>query len=262
MPLRLMAAVGRWIIDRWESMVFLAGAAVAVLRQGCRPMSWRRTVRREFSHQCHQLGIRALPFVVISGIIVGVGLVFQALYWLKLFGQSDIIGKFLVLVLVREIAPVAVGLIVTVRSVSVMTVELGSMQVEGQIRMLDAQGVDPFIYLVLPRVFALALSMFCLTIVFLGMALGAGFIAGNLVLDSNRTLFEFINPVLASMGLSEFVMIPIKTLAIGFAAALIACLSGFEASGTTRDILVVLPRGMVKVVIAMLGISAFVTLIM
>ena len=124
------------------------------------------------------------------------------------------------------------------------------------------EGVDPFIYLVLPRVFALALSMFCLTIVFLGVALGAGFIAGNLVLDSNRTLFEFINPVLASMGLSEFAMIPIKTLAIGFAAALIACLSGFEASGTTRDILVVLPRGMVKVVIAMLGISAFVTLVM
>ncbi|UCD79264.1 MAG: ABC transporter permease [Desulfobacterales bacterium] len=261
-PLRLMASVGRWTIDRWKSLIFLISAAVAVLWQGCRPTSWRRTVRREFFHHCHQMGTRALPFVVVSGVLVGVGLVFQALYWLNMFGQSDIIGKFLVLVLVREIAPVAVGLIAIVRSVSVMIVELGSMQAEGQIRMLDAQGVDPFIYIVLPRVLALALSVFFLTVFFLIVAFGAGFMAGNLLLDRNRTLFEFANRILADMGPIEFAMIPIKTLAIGYMAALIACLTGLEVTGSATDVSVVLPRGMVKAVIATLVVSVLITLIL
>jgi len=258
----VVAAVGRATIDGLQSLIFLLAAAAAAARQGFRPKTWRRTVRREFIYHCHQMGTRALPFVCISGITVGVGLVFQALYWLNLFGQSNFVGKFLVLVLVREIAPVAVGLIVIVRSVSAMMVELGTMQVNGQIRMLDAQGVDPFIFLILPRVFALALSTFCLTIIFLIVALGAGFLASNTLLDSNNTFFEYVNRVLTAMGPQEFAMIPLKTIAIGYMAALIGCLAGFEATGAGADVSVILPGGMVKAVLATLVISVLISLIL
>ena len=261
-PMGIAAVVGQWTIDRLKSLIFMLTAAVAVIHQGCRPMTWRRAIRREFIYQCHQMGTRALPFVSISGIFVGVGLVFQALYWLDMFGQSNFVGKFLVLVLVREIAPVAVGLIVIVRSVSVMMVELGTMQVNGQIRMLDAQGVDPLVFLILPRAFALALSSFCLTIVFLIVALAAGFMASNTLLDSNNTLFEYLNQVLAAMGPQEFAMIPLKTLAIGYTAALIGCLTGLEAGGSAADVPVILPRGMVTAVMATLVISVLITLIL
>ena len=258
----VVAAVGQWTIERWRSLIIMLYAAVAVGLRGCRPKSWRRSVRREFFYQFYQMGVRALPFVGISGIIVGVGLVFQALYWLDMFGQSDFVGKFLVLVLVREIAPVAVGLIVIVRSVSVMTVELGTMQVNGQIRMLDAQGIDPVIFLILPRVFALSICTFCLTIVFLIVAFGAGFLAGNVLLDTNRTFFEYLNQVLAAMGPQEFAIIPMKTLSIGYMSALIGCLAGFETTGSSADVSVILPAGMVKAVMATLVISVLITLIL
>jgi len=155
-----------------------------------------------------------------------------------------------------------VGLIVIIRSVSVMMVQLGTMQVNGQIRMLDAQGIDPLIFLVLPRVAASSLSAFCLTIVFLIVALGAGFLAGNALLDTNSTLFEYLNQVLAAMGPQEFAIIPMKTLSIGFMTALIGCLAGFEATGSSADVSEVLPGGMVKAVLATLVISVLITLIL
>lgn len=257
----VVAAVGHWTIVRWRLLINMLYAAVAVGLRGCRPKSWRRSVRREFFYQFYQMGVRALPFVGISGIIVGVGLVFQALYWLDMFGQSDFVGKFLVLVLVREIAPVAVGLIVIVRSVSVMTVELGTMQVNGQIRMLDAQGVDPVIFLILPRVFALALSAFCLTIIFLIVALGAGFMASNTLMASNNTLFEYLNQVLAAMGPQEFTIIPLKTLTIGYMAAIVGSMAGFEAAAASQ-VSAIMPRGMVTAVMATLVISVLTTMIL
>ena len=67
------------------------------------------------------------------------------------------------------------SLIVIGRSGTIILVELGTMKTEGQVHALDAQGIDPFLYLVLPRVMALSLSMFCLTITFVAVALVARF---------------------------------------------------------------------------------------
>ena len=112
---------------------------------------------------------------MLTGILVGLAIVFETLYWLKVFGKTESAGSLLVLVLVREIAPLVVAAIVIGRSISVFLLELGNMQADGQVRMLDAQGIDPFIYLVVPRVMAVTVCMFCLTIVFTVVTLGAGF---------------------------------------------------------------------------------------
>ncbi|MHC4230149.1 MAG: MlaE family ABC transporter permease, partial [Planctomycetota bacterium] len=131
-------------IGLWHWPVQFISDAVAVIWQSCRPITWRRSIRTEFMHQCYQVGARALPFILVSGIFVGFGIVAQALHWLKVFGSTALFGGFLSAVLVREIAPVLVGLIVIGRSGSTLLVELGTMKTEGQVDMLDAQGIDPF----------------------------------------------------------------------------------------------------------------------
>ena len=46
--------------------------------------------------------------------------------------------------------------------------------VAGRLRALDAQGLDPLLLLVLPRVLALSLSTFCLTMLFVTQACRVG----------------------------------------------------------------------------------------
>jgi phospholipid/cholesterol/gamma-HCH transport system permease protein len=167
---RLLASIGLWTIGLWQRPVQFISDAVAVIWQSCRPITWRRSIRTEFMRQCYQVGAQAIPVVLGSGVIVGFGIVAQSLHWLKVFGSTALFGGFLSTVLVREIAPVLVGLIVIGRSGSTLLVELGTMKTEGQVHMLDAQGIDPFLYLVVPRVLAFCVCMFSLTIAFVAVA--------------------------------------------------------------------------------------------
>jgi phospholipid/cholesterol/gamma-HCH transport system permease protein len=258
----LSVIIGQWAIDQVQGLIQFTSIAVSVIWQGLRPLTWRRTVRAEFVEQCYQIGLRALPFIMVAGCIVGLGMVYQAVHWLTVFGQTEFTGFILVLVLVREVAPLFVALILIGRSGSVILVELGNMHIGGQIRMLDAQGIDPFLFLVVPRVAAGVVCMFSLTILFIAVALGSGFLAGNALGSMGFTLYDFVFEILAEMGFAEFMTIPLKTFSIGFVVALIACTTGLSVSGSRSNLLAALPRGVTKSVLATLLISGTLTLLL
>jgi phospholipid/cholesterol/gamma-HCH transport system permease protein len=256
------ATTGQWTIHQVRGLIQLISIAVAVIWQGLQPLTWRRTVRAEFFQQCYLVGLRALPFILITGSLVGLGMVYQAIYWLGVFGQTKFTGPILVLVLVREVAPLFVALTVIGRSGSVILVELGNMQIDGQVRMLDAQGIDPFLFLIVPRVAAVAVSMFSLTIAFIMFALVSGFLAGNALGSLDVTLQEFVFRILSEMGLAEFATIPLKSFFIGFVVALIACTTGLSVNRSRSDLLAALSRGVTKSVLAALLISGLLTLLL
>jgi len=262
MPRRLLATIGLWaiVVLHWPAL-FLS-EAVAVIWQSCRPITWRRSIRNEFMRQCYQVGARALPFILVSGIFVGFGIVAQSLHWLKVFGSTALFGGFMSAVLVREIAPVLVGLIMIGRSGSTLLVELGTMKTEGQVDMLDAQGIDPFLYLVVPRVLAFCVSMFSLTTAFVAVALLAGFASGTLTGMLQFTFFDFINRAIGSMGWQTYLLFTLKTVAIGFVVALISCKTALSLSGVSADVLDIMPRGFAKSALATLIISIALTIIL
>ena len=256
------ASVGQRAIDQVRGLIQFTGIAVAVFRQSLRPLTWRRTVRAELFEQCHQVGIHALPFILITGSLVGFGIVYQAIYWLDLFGQTEYTAPILVTVLVREVAPLFVALIVIGRSGAVILVELGNMRIDGQVRMLDAQGIDPFLFLIVPRVVAVSASMFSLTIAFITVALVSGFLAGNALGSMDFTLYDFVFRILSDMGPADFATIPLKTFTIGFVVSLIACTIGLSVSGSRSDLLAELPRYVTKSALAALLISILLTLLL
>jgi len=256
------ATTGQWTIHQVRGLIQLISIAVAVIWQGLQPLTWRRTVRAEFFQQCYLVGLRALPFILITGSLVGLGMVYQAIYWLGVFGQTKFTGPILVLVLVREVAPLFVALTVIGRSGSVILVELGNMQIDGQVRMLDAQGIDPFLFLIVPRVAAVSVSMFSLTVAFIMFALVSGFLAGNALGSLDVTLQEFVFRILSEMGLVEFATIPLKTFFIGFVVALIACTTGLSVTRSRSDLQAALSRGVTKSVLAALLISGLLTLLL
>jgi phospholipid/cholesterol/gamma-HCH transport system permease protein len=261
-PGGLAATIGQWAIGQVRGLIQFTSLAAAVIRQSIRPLTWRRTVRAEFFEQCHQIGVRALPYILIAGSVVGLGMVFQAIYWLGVFGQTEYTAPILVLLLVREVAPLFVALTVIGRSGSVMLVELANMQIDGQVRMLDAQGIDPFLYLIVPRTAAVCVCMFSLTVAFIVVALGSGFMAGNALGSMEFTLHEFVFGILAEMGLAEFAMIPLKAFLVGFVVALIAGTTGLSVTGSKSELVAALPRGMIKSVLATLLISGALTLLL
>ena len=131
--------------------------------------------------QVYFTGAKALPVTLFVAIVVGLGMVSQALLWLRIAGQTEYIGPFLSMVLVREVAPLLVNLVVLGRSGMAIASEVGTLRASGQIRVLEAQGLDSLQLIVLPRAAAMALCVLCLCMIFIVTAIlspneGRGFV--------------------------------------------------------------------------------------
>jgi phospholipid/cholesterol/gamma-HCH transport system permease protein len=253
---QFLRVIGVPVLRMLHATLFTLGVAFEVVRQAARPINWRRTVRAEFHRTLTQAGPEALPTVLVTAAVVGLAMVYQALYWLQIAGEIAKVGHVLVLVLVRDLAPVLVGLIVLGRSGTVALAELGAMQQIGQVRRLDAMGIDPLIYLLMPRVLAMTVATFVLAILFIAMALTVGYIAGFALGAIKITLWAFLDNVVLAMEPRDYIVLPIKTLAIGFAIGLSCCFVALAPGRAVSDITILLPRGFVRAVLALLVVEA------
>jgi phospholipid/cholesterol/gamma-HCH transport system permease protein len=119
---------------------------------------------------------------------------------------------------------------------------------------MTAQGLDPFLLLVLPRACALAAGCFTLGVLFVIAALLYGFIVGSLAGAVHISIGSFLERVLLAMHAGDFAIFPAKLIIIGLLVALTACLTGLTA--TVQDETArLLPRGFVRGVVAILLVS-------
>lgn len=248
---RGLAFVGGTTRRRTAFFLFLAALAWGVVRDAVRPGTWRRTVRAELRRALHQAIAGGLSTILVTAALVGLGMVYQALYWLGEAGEEGLIGSVLVTVLVRSVTPLLVGLILLGRSGTVALAEIAMLTAGGQVRALEAQGLDPFMLLVLPRACAFALASFTMGVLFIISALLSGYIAGSLLGAVTISLWSLLDRVLTAMHAADFAVFPVKMLVIGLLVALTACLTGFEAQ-PREDVARLLPRGFVRGVLAVL----------
>ena len=157
---RSLGRIGATTIGLCRGVVYLAAMMWAVVAAAIRPRYWPRTTRQLFARQLLCTGVEAAVFMGRIAFLVGVLVVMQAQLWLGKAGQTEWLGPLLVAVVVRGLAPLLTNLVVIGRNGSEMTVELANMTVAGKVRMLDALGIDPFVYLVMPRAVAMV-SWWC-----------------------------------------------------------------------------------------------------
>ncbi len=242
-------------------LVLLAVAALAagVVQEALHPATWRRrTARAELRRSLRQSLARSLGTVLITGVLVGFGMVYQALSWLSYAGQEGSSGTVLVAVLLREVAPIVIGIVLLGRSGTVTVVEFGEIKAAGQLRLLEAQGLDPFQLLVLPRTVAYCISAFTLGVLFVATALATGFIVADLFNQAQGSAWQFMNYLLGATEKRDFLLLPAKLVAIGGAVALTSALTGFSSTPQEKPAHL-LPRGFVRGMMAVLAISVILT---
>lgn len=244
----------RWTVD-------LAGALAAVALAAARPTSWPRTVRREMVRQCYFTGVRALPFTLLIAALTGVATATQLLVWLEVAGQQDYVGRLLVLVLMREIAPLLVNLIVLGRSGTAMTGEVAVLKATRAVRLLDAQGIDPFDFFVLPRAVATALSAVILTVFFILVSLTAGYACAAALGQTRVGFGRFTDNVITALEPQEALVIVLKALLPGASTAVICCLEGLGAREALTEVPRVLPGAFVLSMTVMFVIHSTLTVL-
>jgi phospholipid/cholesterol/gamma-HCH transport system permease protein len=121
-----------------------------------------------------------------------------------------------------------VGLLVLGRGGLLILGEIASMQREGQCRALDAQGVDPFLAIALPRVAALPVAMFCLSMVFVVVAQVSGFMVASALGVSRLPPERFVETMIQAIGAQGYFVLPMKSLVIGVAIGVVCLMTAVE----------------------------------
>lgn len=238
------------------------GALVRTAARGLVPGNWRRTMRAEFGFALYQTGLRAVPAVAVAALLVGLGLVLQLMYWLSFAGQEERIGEFLVITLVRELAPIGAALIVIGRSGSVLVDEVGVMRREGQIDLLRACGVDPVDFIMIPRASACAVATFLLTMVFLQVSLWAAYLAAATAGIATLSPFELVSEVLGLMSFEDHLLLLVKPLLMGYAIGYLSVAFGLSVERSVHGIRRALPKAFVASLVAASALGALVSVVL
>jgi phospholipid/cholesterol/gamma-HCH transport system permease protein len=253
--------LGGEIWARWDKIRHTTAVIGTVFCVGVQPRYWTRDVRKAFALQVMSTGVEPLWFVGAVAVFVGISVVVHLTFWIGEAGQSQLLGPLLVTVVARELGPVLINLVVIVRSGSAMTTELGILKINGQVRALEEQGCDPFTHLVLPRVLGMAVSTFCLTIVFILVAFVSGYLFAAYLGNGSRDFLLFVDTVSNAIQPKDVLNILAKSILPALFASASCCIGGLGVGGTVGKIPQATQCALTQSVAGLFFISAAVSLL-
>ena len=170
-------------------------------------------------------GLRLLPMFLFMSIALGLLVIGQSVSWLTRLGAIKYLGTIMVLVVVRELGPLLAGLLVLARIGTANVVELGTARAMGEVEALEALGIDPVHYLVVPRVVGLAVGVFSLTAYLILGSLLSGYMWAFLQ-DVPLRPSDYFQQLAGSLSGLDFALLATKTIAFGFIIAVVTCYHG------------------------------------
>ncbi len=256
--MRAIGQLGARVWAQWDELRHVAAVIGTVLGLSVQPWHWVRTVRVALARQILAIGVEPLAFVGALAVFVGMSVVVQLTFWVGEAGQSQLLGPLLVAVVARELGPVLINLVVIVRSGSAMTTELGVLKINGEV---EAKGCDPLLHLVMPRVFGVAVSTFCLTIVFILVAFASGFLFAAWMGKGSRDLLLFADTVSSAVQPKDVFNILAKSILPALFAGASCCTGGLGVGGSVTEIPQATQRALTRSVAGLFVISAVVSLL-
>jgi phospholipid/cholesterol/gamma-HCH transport system permease protein len=142
-----------------------------------------------FMSHMEQTGVDALPIVGLLTFLIGVVFAYQGADQLRRFGAEIYTVNLLGISILRELGVLITAILVAGRSGSAFTAQIGTMKVNEEIDAMRTLGLDPVEVLVLPRLFAVAVTLPLLTFYANVMGLLGGAIMSYFALDIGFTTF-------------------------------------------------------------------------
>ena len=255
-----IGALGGSVLSYLGTSVRLAGTLFAVVWKSFQPRTWTAPFRSVLARQILFTGYEAIGFVSHIALLFGVLAVVQTQIWLAKFGQTDLIGPVLVAVVIRELGPLLANFVVIARSGTAISTELANMKVAGEIRALDAMGLDPFVYLVMPRVLGVAASTFCLTVVFAAVSLLGGYACLWVMEWGELDMGRFFSNVLGAVGQADVATLLAKSLLPGMLTGACCCEEGLSVGTAVTEVPIAASRGVLRSIAALFVIAVIIDL--
>lgn len=219
------------LVGESNALDFVGDVAVAGVRALRRPslVNWADVPRL-----MERAGADGVPIVLMIGFLVGLVTAFQAAIQLEQFGAAIFVADLVGLSMTRELGPLMTAIIVAGRSGAAFSAELGTMRVSEEIDALRTLGLDPYHFLVFPRVVALVLVMPLLTVFADLVGIAGGLLVATAKLD--LTYNAYLIQTQQAVGLWDVFSGVLKTVFFALNVALIACQRGLATRGGAEGV--------------------------
>jgi phospholipid/cholesterol/gamma-HCH transport system permease protein len=184
--------------------------------------------------QLEFVGNNSLAIILLASLFTGAVLGLQMGVIFRLFSAEGMLGAATGKSLALELAPVMCAFIVTGRAGAAIAAEIATMRVNEQIDAMEAMGVNPIRYLVVPRVIASMFMMPLLSAIFLFLGVLGCYGVGVLIFKVDTMIF--IQQLKWIVLWQDVLKGLFKAGVFGFIFSLVACYKGFNATGGAKGV--------------------------
>lgn len=193
-----------------------------------------RQIISVISAQVYFTGWQAMPLISVLSLATGGILILQAMTNLTLIGGTQMIGNFLIVMVVREAGPLLVALVVIARSGTAVASEVGNMRANREIDALESMGINPLSYIVFPRIFGGIISVICLSFYFDLIAIGGGFLATRFFQDMSWSFYA--DSVLRGFAKEDGMIFFLKNGFSGMIIFVVSCYQGLQVKRSPHEV--------------------------
>ncbi len=225
--------VGRSTLNGISVLGALLGTLRAALVADFAPgVAARRLTHAIMMTQVLFTGVQALALVSVIASLIGASIIIQTNMMVP--ADGELIGRVLVAVVLRELAPLTTAIVVAGRSGTAIATELGNMKVNSEVLALSSLGIDPMRYVVLPRMVGCVVSVVALMIYFSMVSLTAAFLIG--VVSTGASLSTFQQGVAGSVMPHDLALFFLKGVGLGTIVGWLSCHFGLEVKSSPTEV--------------------------
>jgi phospholipid/cholesterol/gamma-HCH transport system permease protein len=252
--------LGQWVLD---SIAFLGGLGFLMLDtavESRRALFTRRGWKFAWQNlwiQMNRVGVKSIPIVSLVMICIGAILALQMAPVLRDFGLVSFVANIVSIAVFRELGPLISAVVLTGFAGASIAAELGTMVVSEEIEAMHAEAIDPVRFLVVPRVFATTVMMFCLAVVGDIMGIVGGMLTSWLFLGINYS--QYLSRTFEQIKTQDFMTGLIKAAVFGTIISGLACYLGLGVTGGAQGVGVATTRTVVLTIVFLILVDLMFT---
>ena len=180
------------------------------------------------------IGYYSLPVVGMTALFTGMVLALQSYTGFSRFNAESSVAAVVVLSITRELAPVLAGLMVAGRVGASIAAEIGTMRVTEQIDALKTLSVNPYKYLIAPRIIAGTLMLPVLVLI--GDIIG---VYGGYIVSVHSLGFSpgsYLDQTWNTLKQMDVISGLVKAAVFGFIVTMMGCYHGFNSGGGAQGV--------------------------
>ncbi|MFW6215755.1 MAG: ABC transporter permease [Alkalispirochaetaceae bacterium] len=225
--------IGRKAVGSLQSFAYAMGFFFEILKETVTYLRENRS-KRVLTFQILFTGVEALSVIAVLALALGAIIIIQGVSLLPQFGQGSLIYTILITVITRELGPILTAFIVTARSGTAISTELGNMVINHEIEAYVATGINPINYLVVPRFIGVIVSVVLLNLYFnifglLGSYFLTQFVEAVGFVDYFSSLLRALSPV-------DVLSSIIKSVVFGAVISTVATYYGFKVERSATEV--------------------------